>query len=360
MTDQQPAGWYPDPTSPGHQRQWDGQQWVGDPMPIGPAAPTPPPAKAKSGFPKWLIPVIACLALGFIAVVIGALAGSPDDDKAADDTTTTTTDPTAGQFARCNDGEYSDNGDLRAICSSHDGVAEFLAAYGECEGGSIIALTNDPECPNGEDLARLLPDDFEPEAGPDDIALCQDGTYSDNRDLRATCSSHDGVDEWLAEYGECEGGDVVHLASDERCPVGEDLSALLHGYTPTTTTTTTTAPSAEAQLGSWYAENGPVVDSLSDRLGSVSAAAEAVDVSALNVACQGLRADVDRALAVAPIPLPDTERLWRDALREFSSAADLCIEGTTGGVDPGLITEAATAITTGSDLLQQATESLPR
>ena len=46
MTDQQPmpAGWYPDPTSAGHQRQWNGQEWVGPSIPLG--------DKKKGGF-RW-------------------------------------------------------------------------------------------------------------------------------------------------------------------------------------------------------------------------------------------------------------------------------------------------------------------
>jgi hypothetical protein len=86
VTDQNPPdpghqqmapGWYPDPTQAGHQREWDGQQWVGPSVPIG--------GQKKGGFPKWLIPVIACLVLGVVAVIGGALAGSGDDEDAPED-----------------------------------------------------------------------------------------------------------------------------------------------------------------------------------------------------------------------------------------------------------------------------------
>ena len=30
------------------------------------------------------------------------------------------------------------------------------------------------------------------------VALCQDGTYSDNTDFGETCNSHDEVERWLA------------------------------------------------------------------------------------------------------------------------------------------------------------------
>ncbi len=87
-----PAGWYPDPTTPGHQRQWDGQQWIGPSVKIG----------AKGGFPKALVPVIACLGLGFLLVVVGLVAGDPDEKEdaaspATEQVTTeapTTTEPT--------------------------------------------------------------------------------------------------------------------------------------------------------------------------------------------------------------------------------------------------------------------------
>ena len=58
MSDQRwtAPGWYPDPMNPGHQREWDGTAWVGPAVPLG--------AQKGGGFPKWLIPVIACLGLG--------------------------------------------------------------------------------------------------------------------------------------------------------------------------------------------------------------------------------------------------------------------------------------------------------
>ncbi|WCO65048.1 Ltp family lipoprotein [Iamia majanohamensis] len=247
-----PAGWYPDPMQQGNQREWNGREWVGPSVPLA----------AKGGFPKWLIPLIACGGLAFVALIGGAIASAGDEDPEQ----TAATDPAVGQFARCNDGEFSDNGDLRAICSSHDGVDEFLAEFGECEDGTVIALRDDPECPDGGDLVKLLPG-YQPAAGDGDIALCNDGTYSDNRELRNTCSSHDGVEEWLAEYGECEGGDVVRLAEDERCPMGEDLSKLLPGYTPPTTTAppattsppTTTAPPTTTSPPTTTAPPGPTL-----------------------------------------------------------------------------------------------------
>ncbi len=37
-------GWYPDPAAPETQRYWDGEQWVGAPLPVGSEPPSTPPA----------------------------------------------------------------------------------------------------------------------------------------------------------------------------------------------------------------------------------------------------------------------------------------------------------------------------
>jgi hypothetical protein len=101
MTDQQnpmPPGWYPDPMQPGHQREWSGYEWVGPSVRIG----------AKGGFPKWLIPVIACLALGFVAVVGGAIAGGDPEDEADEvrvERSTTTDEPTTTERTTTTDRE---------------------------------------------------------------------------------------------------------------------------------------------------------------------------------------------------------------------------------------------------------------
>lgn len=225
-----------------------------------PGGPVPPPKKKMSPLLLLLIPVGACLFLAVVGGIIGAVAGPAEEEPTATERSTTTEAPAEaeaepvaeeadgpgeGDFAKCKDGEYSDNADLSAICSSHDGVDEWLAEYGECEDGSVIALRGEPECPNSGDLAKLLPG-YVPEAGPDDVALCNDSTFSDNRELHNTCSSHGGVERWLAEYGRCSGGEVIRLADDPSCPGAEDLAELMPpDYVPPTTTTpppTTAAP----------------------------------------------------------------------------------------------------------------------
>ena len=49
------AGWYPDPSTPGQQRYWDGSQWTEHAAPIPQAAPPPPPGFAPVA-PGYAIP----------------------------------------------------------------------------------------------------------------------------------------------------------------------------------------------------------------------------------------------------------------------------------------------------------------
>lgn len=44
------SGWYPDPADPDVQRYWDGEGWLGDPIPAGQPTPSGPPPGAK---PDW-------------------------------------------------------------------------------------------------------------------------------------------------------------------------------------------------------------------------------------------------------------------------------------------------------------------
>jgi uncharacterized RDD family membrane protein YckC len=46
-------GWYPDPASPQTQRYWDGEQWIGPPIPAGAPTPSEPPPPPPVLAPKW-------------------------------------------------------------------------------------------------------------------------------------------------------------------------------------------------------------------------------------------------------------------------------------------------------------------
>ncbi len=46
------------------------------------------------------------------------------------------------------------------------------------------------------------------------VALCNNGDFSNNTDFGKTCSGADGLDEWLAEYGECNDGTTIKMAKN--------------------------------------------------------------------------------------------------------------------------------------------------
>ena len=71
-----PAGWYPDPESPGKQRWWSGIGWAAPSDPYGPRPPRPKNSAATAGFVLALIGVFVGLAgviplIGLIFGIIG-------------------------------------------------------------------------------------------------------------------------------------------------------------------------------------------------------------------------------------------------------------------------------------------------
>lgn len=72
MTENQPANWYPDPSSPGMERWWDGEQWSDR---VRPAA-NPGAAWGSSDLPPpnhlavaILTTLFCCLPFGVVAIV---------------------------------------------------------------------------------------------------------------------------------------------------------------------------------------------------------------------------------------------------------------------------------------------------
>jgi hypothetical protein len=191
------------------------------------------------------------------------VAGSPDEDEADTLSTateavnsTTTPVPTEseanvageGDVALCNDGSYSDNRDFGATCSGGDGIDKWLAPFGQCQDGTIIKMSADATCEDNDGFKELLPADYKPKAAEDDIARCKDGTFSNNTDFAATCSSRGGVSKWLAPYAECKDGTVIKLSKTASCDDHGGFGALLPAdYTPPTTTTTAPPPPAPTQ-----------------------------------------------------------------------------------------------------------------
>lgn len=122
-----------------------------------------------------------------------------------------------GNVARCSNGTFSDNTDFRATCSSNDGVERWLAPFGACGDGTVIALSEDASCDDHEGFAELLPADFRPTPGEADVALCHNGVFSNNIEFDDTCSSNDGVAVWLAAQGQCRDGTVVEMSEETTC-----------------------------------------------------------------------------------------------------------------------------------------------
>ena len=76
---QQPAGWYPDPEQPGTQRYWDGAQWTDQ---RAPAAQQVPQQKKGGGIGKGcLISVLVVLGLGVLGIGACALVISGAEDE---------------------------------------------------------------------------------------------------------------------------------------------------------------------------------------------------------------------------------------------------------------------------------------
>lgn len=196
------------------------------------------------------------LSLVLIVSASGTQSESPAREKA--EVTTTTLDPDAvaranGYVALCNDGGYSDNDDFTATCSGGDGVAYWLAPFGECSDGTVISMEESSSCGDHGGFSGVLDPGYRPTATPQDVALCKNGVYSDNLDLGATCSSNGGVARWLADYGECEDGTVIELASDDRCGSHGGFRGLLPvDFVPVTTAaalpTTSSAPTVRVPL----------------------------------------------------------------------------------------------------------------
>ena len=91
-----PAGWYPDSRSPRQQRYWNGTQWTEHAAPIWPSAPpsgsqfvgvTQPPSPSLTGR-NWVLRhkvLSAVSAVVVIAVIAGAAGSSGDSDDTAKD-----------------------------------------------------------------------------------------------------------------------------------------------------------------------------------------------------------------------------------------------------------------------------------
>ena len=149
-------------------------------------------------------------------------------------------EPGPDHVALCNDGNFSNNTDFDKTCSGGDGIDHWLAEYGECTDGTTIRMATSASCSGHGGFKGLKATDYVPEPNDDDVALCNDGNFSDNTDFYATCSGGGGIDRWLAEYVECTDGTIVRLEASASCGDAEFKERKPDGYVPPPTTTTTT------------------------------------------------------------------------------------------------------------------------
>ena len=149
----------------------------------------------------------------------------------------------AGNVAQCNNGGYSDNTDFKNTCNSGGGLDEWLAPYGECNDGATIVMGENVSCSEHGGFKLLHPRNYVPAAKTGDVALCNNGGYSDNTDFKNTCSSGDGVKSWLAPYGQCDDGTVIKMDKTASCSEHGGFKAVLPvEYVPALTVPPTAAP----------------------------------------------------------------------------------------------------------------------
>jgi len=126
-----------------------------------------------------------------------------------------------GHIAGCNDGTFTSEKRFSKTCGNRGGVRSWLKPYGSCRDGHAIRMSTKATCKGHEGFEGLLADERVPEQFGSNVALCNDGGYSDNLDFDATCSNGDGINVWLAKYGVCEGGAVIKMRKDSSCNTGE-------------------------------------------------------------------------------------------------------------------------------------------
>lgn len=210
--------------------------------------------------------VVVVLAVALSLASFGDVSASapppsplPPEDLAAVET---------GYIARCNDGQYSDNTDFWATCSSHDGIRYWLASYGQCAEPEVIVMSSGSAC---RDFKSLLPADFVPQPGPLDVARCNNGLYSDNTDFAATCSANGGMAAWLAQEGVCRDGFVFVMSEDAGCDDHggfEGLRIVAEATTASSTLPATQVVSAPIGFPIEVGSNGPAVAAVQARVGA--------------------------------------------------------------------------------------------
>jgi hypothetical protein len=117
-------------------------------------------------------------------------------------------------------------------------------------------------------------------------------------------------------------------------------------------------PALALAVAQWVTNGGEdELKALSADFKSLETAANSDDLPTISLSCSQLENDVENAQAYDPIPDPQAQHDWADALAQYARGATDCVDGANNS-DVNLITQASTEITTGSNDLNLVTNRL--
>lgn len=110
-------------------------------------------------------------------------------------------------------------------------------------------------------------------------------------------------------------------------------------------------------IADWWAGNSHYTAGLETALSDASDAAESYDTSALAEACERLENVASDALDAPPIPDPDIQEHWYDALVAYQAAGIACHDGAVN-IDSDALSEAADLMDEGREAIDRATAGI--
>jgi hypothetical protein len=117
-------------------------------------------------------------------------------------------------------------------------------------------------------------------------------------------------------------------------------------------------PALAVAVAKWVVNGGETeLKALAGDFNNLVTAANSDDLPTISLSCSQLENDVASAQAYDPIPDPQAEHDWSDALEQYSRGATDCVDGANNS-DANMITQASTEITNGSKDLDLVTKRL--
>jgi hypothetical protein len=117
-------------------------------------------------------------------------------------------------------------------------------------------------------------------------------------------------------------------------------------------------PALAVAVAKWVVNGGEdELKALAADFDGLVKAADSDDLPTISLSCSQLENDVASAQAYDPIPDPQAEHNWANALEQYSRGATDCVDGANNS-DASMITQASTEITNGSKDLDQVTKRL--